>query len=116
MGGDHAPRVIVEGVHRALELLPGLHKLFLVGDRAQVEAEVARVGLSGDSAVEVVHAANVVRMEDSAASAIRSKRDSSIAVAVDLVKHGQAGAVVSAGNTGATVAATVVKLRTLPGL
>jgi glycerol-3-phosphate acyltransferase PlsX len=88
----------------------------VVGIREQVESELSRIGKLGDPRLEVVHAPEVVRMDDSPAAAIRSKRNSSINVAVGLVKKGEAKAVVSAGNTGAVVASTVLKLRTLPGI
>lgn len=116
MGGDHAPRAVIEGVGQALDRLPHLGKLLLCGDQAAVEAELDRIGRRGDARLEIVHAADVVRMDEAAHLAIRGKRTSSIAVSVDLLKQGRGGAVFSAGHTGAAVAATVVKLRTLPGI
>ena len=116
MGGDHAPRAVVEGVDRALTSLRGIGRLLLVGDEAQIRAELGRVGRAGDDRLEVVHAPEVVRMEDPPSAALRAKKHSSITVAVEQVRRGEAQAVVSAGNTGAAVAATVVRLRTLPGI
>jgi glycerol-3-phosphate acyltransferase PlsX len=117
MGGDFAPRAIIEGVGEALDRLGDRElNLLVTGIREQVESELSRIGKLGDPRLEVVHAPEVVRMDDSPAAAIRSKRKSSINVAVELVKHGRAEAVVSAGNTGAVVASTVLKLRTLPGI
>ena len=116
MGGDHAPRALIEGVSETLAASPGTYHLLLVGDRSCVEAELSRVGRLGDDSVTVVHAEEVVHMDEAPAAAVRSKRRSSISVAVDLVKAGEADAVVSAGNTGAAVASTVVKLRMLPGI
>jgi glycerol-3-phosphate acyltransferase PlsX len=116
MGGDYAPRAIIEGVGEALDQLPGFDKLLLVGDREPVEQELTRIGKAKDPRIEIVHAGQVVHMHESAALALRGKRDSSITVAADLVKQGRADAVVSAGHTGAAVASTVVKLRTLPGI
>ncbi len=117
MGGDHAPAAIVEGVAQALDgSLPWIDRILLVGDESRLTAELARVGLAGDKRVELVHADQVVDMGDSPATAVRAKRRASINVAVDLVKEGRAEAVVSAGNTGAATAATVLKLRTLPGV
>ena len=116
MGGDHAPRAIIEGVREACELLGDDLHLYLVGDKDRVRAELKDTGQEGDSRIEVVHAPDVIAMGDSPASAIRSKRKSSINVAVGLVKSGEADAVFSAGNTGATVASTVLKLRMLPGI
>ncbi|HSH74256.1 MAG TPA: phosphate acyltransferase PlsX [Longimicrobiales bacterium] len=116
MGGDFAPRAIVEGIGEALDRgYPDL-KVFVVGQREKVEAELTRIGKLGDPRVEVVEAPEVIGMEESPASGVRSKRRSSINVAVDLVKSGEAQAVISAGNTGAAVASTVLKLRTLPGI
>ena len=68
------------------------------------------------SADEIVHATQVVEMTDGAVEAVRRKKDSSVSRAVDLVKKGEADAIVSAGHTGAAVAATTIKLRTLPGV
>ncbi|OPZ31046.1 MAG: Phosphate acyltransferase [Lentisphaerae bacterium ADurb.BinA184] len=116
MGGDHAPRAVVEGVSRALDSLAGIDRLLLVGRQPEVEAELRRVGKLGDARLELVHADEVIGMDEPPAAAIRSKRNASIAVAVDLVKQGRALAVVSAGHTGAAVASTVLKLRTLPGI
>ena len=116
MGGDFAPRAVIEGVGEALAQLPGDFQLLLAGDQARVEEELARVGRKGDPRVRVVHASEVVEMHDPPATAIRAKKDSSINVAVDLVKRGEAEAVFSAGNTGAMVASTVLKFRMLPGI
>src|SRR5690606_20742035 len=69
-----------------------------------------------DSRVEIVHTTQVVEMTDTAIDAVRKKKDSSLSCAVDLVKKGEADAVVSAGHTGAMVAATTIKLRTLEGV
>src|SRR5205823_8458898 len=66
--------------------------------------------------IEITHATQVVDMCDRAVDAIRRKKDSSVSRAVDLVKKGEASAIVSAGHTGAAVAATTIKLRTLPGV
>lgn len=115
MGGDFAPRNIVEGAALALARYDKLTKLFLVGDTAQIEAELKRVDCT-DSRIEIVHATQVVEMGDDAISSVRKKKDSSISVAVDLVKSGDADAVMSAGHTGAAVAASTIKLRLLAGI
>ena len=114
MGGDYAPREIVKGAVRAADL-PGLDKLILVGDTEAVKRELAQCG-SRSPKIEIVHASDVVGMDEPPALAIRKKKDSSISRAVDLVKSGDAEAVVSAGNTGAVVVAAQLKLRTLPGV
>ena len=116
MGGDFAPGAVVEGVDLALAGVKGIRKLLLVGDEAAVRAELYRVGRADDPRIEVVHASEVVQMDESAVVALRGKRDASITVSVDLVRDGRADAVVSAGHTGAAVAATVVRLRMLPGI
>ena len=115
MGGDFAPRNTVEGATQALAAYPHLSKLFLVGDQAAIEAELRRLGCA-DKRIEIFHASQVVDMTDESVSAVRRKKDSSISRAVDLVKKGEADAVVSAGHTGAAVAASTIKLRTLPGV
>ena len=115
MGGDFAPRNIVEGAVMALQAFPHLTKLYLVGDQTAVQQELQRLGFV-DPRVEIFHASEVVEMSEQGVSSVRRKKDSSISRAVDLVKKGQADAVVSAGHTGAAVAASTIKLRTLPGI
>jgi phosphate acyltransferase len=115
MGGDFGPPNVVAGAALALREYSHIRKLFLVGDTAQIEAELRKLGCN-DSRIEIVHSTQVVDMSDSAWSAVRRKKDSSVSRAVDLVKHGQANAIVSAGHTGAAVAASMIKLRTLPGI
>jgi len=115
MGGDFAPGAIVEGAAEAARTLAGLTALTLVGDEAAIRRELEKLGPT-PSNISVRHAAEVVGMEESPATAIRRKKDSSINRAVDMVKHGEADAVFSAGNTGAAVASTTLKLRTLEGI
>jgi glycerol-3-phosphate acyltransferase PlsX len=115
MGGDFGPPNTVPGAVMALREYPHITKLFLVGDTPQIEAELKKLGCN-DGKIEIVHATQVVEMSDKAWSAVRRKKDSSVSRAVDLVKHGQAEAIVSAGHTGAAVTASMIKLRTLPGI
>jgi glycerol-3-phosphate acyltransferase PlsX len=115
MGGDFGPPHIVGGAVLALNEYPRIDKLFLVGDTPQIEAELKKHGCN-DRRIEILHATQVVEMKDSAIDAVRRKKDSSVSRAVDLVKKGEAAAIVSAGHTGAAVAATTIKLRTLPGI
>ena len=115
MGGDFGPPNTVPGAVMALREYPHITKLFLVGDTPQIEAELKKLGCN-DGKIEIVHATQVVDMSDKAWSAVRRKKDSSVSRAVDLVKHGQAEAIVSAGHTGAAVTASMIKLRTLPGI
>jgi phosphate acyltransferase len=115
MGGDYAPKNIIEGAVLALKEYSNIGKLYLVGDAAAAENELKRLNCS-DPRIEIFHASEVVSMKESAAKAVRHKKDASICRAVDLVKNGSADAVVSAGHTGAAVAASVLKLRTLKGI
>jgi len=115
MGGDYAPREVVKGAVEAARRLSGVSRIFLVGDRAVIEAEMAALGAS-DENMEIRHASEVVTMDEAPAQAVRRKKDSSIGRAIDLVKDGDADAVVSAGHTGACVVAATLKLRALDGV
>ncbi len=115
MGGDHAPKNTTEGAVMALRDFSCIEKLFLTGDKDRLEAELNKLG-PRDSRLEIVHTTQVVEMTDHAVDSVRRKKDSSVSRAVDLVKKGEAQAVVSAGHTGAMVAATTIKLRTLAGV
>lgn len=115
MGGDHAPREVVRGAAEAAASLPSGSKVYLVGDETAIRKELDGVpGRSGN--IELRHASEVVGMDETPAQGVRRKRDSSIGRAVDMVKEGEADAVVSAGNTGAVVVAATLKLRTLEGV
>jgi glycerol-3-phosphate acyltransferase PlsX len=111
MGGDHGPSEVVPG---ALDFARGHPRdtVILVGD-----AEVVR-GLAGTlpANVRIVHASEVIGMDEHPAMALREKKDSTILVATDLVKNGEADAVVTAGHTGAGMAAAVLRLGRLPGV
>jgi len=113
MGGDNAPVVEVEGAIAAVREY-GV-PVVLVGDTEKLRQELAKHNCKGLD-IAVHHASEVVGMHDSAADAVRKKRDSSIRVAFDLVKNGEAGAVVSAGNSGATMAAGMFVLKRLEGI
>ena len=115
MGGDHAPDEIVPGCVKAAQMLSGISRLVLVGDQAKLEACLSACDNVPDS-IEIHHASEVVEMADPPAMALRRKKDSSIARALELVKAGEADAVFSAGNTGAAVAGATLKLRTLEGV
>ena len=115
MGGDFAPQNNIAGVKLALAALPRLEVLYLVGTPDIVEAELERQGVSSPK-IKIVKSLSVVRMEDPSTDALRKKRDSSISVAMDLVKQGEAQAVVSAGHTGAAVAAGTLILGRLDGV
>ena len=115
MGGDYAPGVVIEGVLLALQEIPEL-QLVLVGHQEKLSFYLEKAGLINHPQVELVHAEQVVEMSDHSTDSIRSKKHSSITVCADLVKAGRADAIVSAGHTGAAVAATKVRLRTLEGV
>lgn len=115
MGGDYAPGVVIEGVLIALQEIPGI-RLILVGHQEKLSFYLEKADLVNHPQVELVHAEQVVEMSDHSTDAIRSKKKSSITVCADLVKAGRADAIVSAGHTGAAVAATKVRLRTLQGV
>lgn len=117
MGGDFAPENPVAGAVAALREYSDIELLYLVGDEARVKAELSKHDIRGlESRIEIRHCTQVVDMSDRAVEAVRRKKDSSISRSIDLVKEGVADAIVSAGHTGAFVATTTIKLRTLPGI
>lgn len=113
MGGDFAPQAVVEGsIQAARELnIP----IILVGDKDRVEAELKKHNAT-DPNITVRHASEIVEMDESPTQAIRKKKDSSLKVCFDLVKSGQASAVVSAGNSGAAMAAGIFLFRKIKGV
>ncbi len=116
MGGDYAPDIVIEGVAIALKENQEITKLFLVGDLARISALIDTHGLKNHPKIELIHASQVVEMHEPSTLAIRGKKDSSITVCAELAKEGKVQAVVSAGHTGAAVAASVVKMRNLEGV
>ena len=98
MGGDYAPRNTVAGAVMALKEYPKIRKLFLTGDQAAVVRELQELGCT-DPRVEVIHTTQVVEMNEHPVDAIRRKKDSSVSRAIDLVKRGDADAIVSARAT-----------------
>ncbi len=117
MGGDHAPQINIVGAVQALKHLKKLSHLYLVGDEETLKAEAAKHNLDlNDPRVSIVHAPEVIGMAEPGAKTVRRKKLSSISIAMDLVKDGTADAFVSAGNTGAAVAAATLKLRCLKGV
>jgi len=113
MGGDYAPAVVVEGALSAARELN--IPIILVGDRERIEAELAKHKAANQN-ISIVHASEVVAMDESPAQAIRKKKDSSLRVCFDLVKSGAAEAVVSAGNSGAAMAAGILLLKKIKGV
>jgi phosphate acyltransferase len=115
MGTDRHPAVEVEGAMQALRELPGDFELLLVGDRAPIEAELSRHQYDA-ARVRVVHAPDRIEPGEPAVTAARRKASSSIVVGLKLQKAGEADAFVSAGSTGAVMAASVFLFRPLPGV
>lgn len=114
MGGDEGVRVMVEGAALARRRHDKFNFL-LVGDRPRIEAALANhPGLTGAS--EILHCEDVVAGNEKPSRAIRRARTTSMGLAVDAVKRGEAGAAVSAGNTGALMAMSKLALRTMPGI
>ncbi len=115
MGGDHGPAVTVPASLAALQRHPELH-LILVGDQRTLEAELERRGARAHQRLAVHHASQQVEMHELPSQALRTKKDSSMRVAINLVKERAAAACVSAGNTGALMATARYVLKTLPGV
>ena len=114
MGGDHAPREVVRG---AINYAAShADEVILVGDIPRIEREITEYGRGRPASVRFVDAPEVIGMGDHPAQAIRGKRRASIVVATDLVRDGGADAVVSAGSTGATMAAAIFRLGRIEGI
>ena len=114
MGGDHAPREIVRGALDYAAASPD--EVILVGNVPRIEREIVAHGKGRPDNLRLVDAPEVIGMGEHPATALRSKRRASIVVATDLVREGDADAVVSAGSTGATMAAAVFRLGRIQGI
>ncbi|MGB9808067.1 MAG: phosphate acyltransferase PlsX [Thermosulfidibacteraceae bacterium] len=114
MGGDYAPTQIIKGAIRALEKVG--HEIILVGDSEVVERELRSLGVDREPRIMVKHAPESIGMDENPITALKSKKRSSIVIGLTLLKDGQADAFVSAGNTGAVMAATKLILGSIPGL
>jgi len=115
MGGDFGPDVVVPAALRALEEHGDLN-VILVGDEAVLRNVLQRRKAATHGRVRIHHASQKVEMDETPSHALRNKKDSSMRVAIDLVKDGVAGACVSAGNTGALMATARFVLKMLPGI
>ena len=113
MGGDNAPSSLVEGAVLAAREY-GV-EILLVGDEMLLRSELSRHSGAGLS-LSIVHAGQKVEMDESPSSVVRKKRDSSVWIATELVKRGEASAVISAGNTGASMATSLLILGTVAGV
>lgn len=118
MGGDRAPAAILQGCWDAAALLEPDDRVLLIGDELVIRAGLAASDLSADrlERYQIVPTTQLIGMEDSPVDAVRAKPKASINVMCDLVKKGDADVAISAGNTGACVAAAQLKMRTLPGV
>ena len=114
MGGDKAPGNLIEGACLALKNIPNLH-LALVGDSKIIENALKKRQYPPGQ-IEIIHASDVVKMSDPPVKAVQDKKDSSIAVALTLHRMGYVQAVVGAGNTGAQVVASMIKLGRIEGV
>jgi glycerol-3-phosphate acyltransferase PlsX len=115
MGGDHGAAVVVPAALQALAEFPDL-SLILVGDRQALGDELRVRRAAAHDRLQLRHASQTVAMDELPSVALRTKKDSSMRVAIDLVKEGTARACVSAGNTGALMATARFVLKTLPGI
>lgn len=115
MGGDHGPHVTIPAALKALEADAELN-IVLVGLSDAITAELKSQKVSPGPRLRIHHANEVVTMDESPQLALKNKKDSSMRVAINLVKNGEAAACVSAGNTGALMATARFVLKTLPGI
>ncbi|MGD8429350.1 MAG: phosphate acyltransferase PlsX [Ectothiorhodospiraceae bacterium] len=116
MGGDHGPSAVVPAALKALRRHGSHVRLILVGQEEVLREALRREGATEGDSLEIRNASQAVGMDELPSQALRSKKDSSMRVAIDLVKTGEADACVSAGNTGALMATARYVLKTLPGI
>ena len=114
MGGDYAPYEIVAGAIKASKELD--IEILLVGDRQEIESSIVKCGGIGTASIEIVPAEGVITMKEEPITGIRRKPKASINVAMNLVKQGNADAVVSAGHSGAAMASALLRLGRLKGI
>ena len=114
MGGDHGPSVTIPASINALSKYDQLH-IILVGDKELIQAELQKNKYT-NTRLSIQHASEVVEMDESPQSALKNKKDSSMRVAINLIKEEKAQACVSAGNTGALMATARYVLKMLPGI
>ena len=116
MGGDKGPSAVVEGVRFALRDADASLKIILVGQSEVLEPLVAKAGLKDDPRLSILHASEVIGMDEKPIKSLKTKRDSSLVRVVELVKDGSCKAAVSCGNTGSLMACGTLKLRMMPGV
>ncbi len=115
MGGDHAPDEIIAGAIEAVSSLGEDDEIILVGPEETIERQLSR-SKAVRKAISIAHASDTIGMDESPIESLRRKPKSSIGLLAKLAKHGRADAVISAGNTGACVAAFQMRMRNLPGV
>ncbi len=115
MGGDHGPDVVLPAALRVLSKRKDID-LLLVGDQEVIEAALLKLKVAPGAQLQIQHASQQVDMDELPSKALRFKKDSSMRVAIDMVKDGRAHACVSSGNTGALMATARYVLKTLPGI
>ena len=116
MGGDLGPAEVIAAVKLAFREYPALNPVTLVGDEAVLRPLIEHAGLTRNPRLSVVHASEVITMDDKPLAALKKKKDSSMVRAIELVKSGEASVVVSCGNTGALMAGGTLRLRTMEGV
>jgi glycerol-3-phosphate acyltransferase PlsX len=116
MGGDHAPEAVVEGALRALKRPGADLQLTLYGPKDQLQPVLQAHDAPSDFPLAVHHAPDIITMEDAPAAAVKTKRQSSIHLGLQAHRTGQTDAFISAGNTGAVMAASMFTLGRIPGL
>lgn len=110
MGGDHGPKESVKGAEKAIKAFPGL-EVVLIGDEAEIKNY-----LTSDERITIIHTDEVITGEDEPVRAVRRKKNASMVLAAQLVKDGQADACISAGNTGALMAAGLFVVGRIDGI
>lgn len=116
MGSDKGPAEMVAAVRLAVDTLPNLRPLILVGNEEELKPLLEKAGLSSHARVSCLHASEVITMDDKPLVALKRKKDSSMVRAIELVKEGRASCVLSCGNTGSLMAGGTLKLRTMEGV
>ncbi len=116
MGGDLGPAEVVEALKLAFAADPALAPILLVGQREVLDPLLVSGGLAADPRVTVVHASEVITMDDKPLKALKTKKDASMVRALELVKTGEARVAVSSGNTGALMAGGTLRLRMMNGV
>jgi len=116
MGGDLGPTEVVAAVQLALKEFPSLNPITLVGDEGILTPLMKEFGLTRNERLSVHHASEVITMDDKPLNALKKKKDSSMVRAIELVKSGEAGVVLSCGNTGALMAGGTLRLRPMEGI